>query len=244
MKSSLFAVWACAPRVRGPCFLIALAFLWASPSRAETITMADVVPADNDSAEISGYVYYDANADDKPETTDWALYGAEVSLTNVTTGISTYVFTNMDGSYAFTGLAAGTYTIAMLTPCCSPGATNLGELCDAGGNCIAYEGLDVNGHTVPAAGTALVSECANITLGAGYTAEWYDFGELVFPVALMSKQELIGGGYQQHLPPTVVPLPPNWSTPAVPEPAMLAMAISAGVLTLGRLTWRARRARR
>jgi hypothetical protein len=195
--------------------------------------MATLAHGPNNNGIISGYVYYDANADGKPETTDWALYQSEVSLTNVITGASTDVYTNLDGSYEFTGLAAGTYTIAMVTPVTSPGAANLGALYDASGDPIAFEGLDENGHSVAAAGTASVNKISDLTLGAGYEAEWYSFGELVYPIALISKREFIGEGYMQFLPPTAVPVPPTWS-PMTPEPGFLAMTLGAGLL----MAWR------
>jgi hypothetical protein len=239
----LWAVWACAPRVRWICFLAAVTFVSASPSLAGTISTASLAQDANNTGLISGYVYYDANANGKPDLTDWALYQAEVALTNVATGATTDVFTNVDGSYAFAGLAAGTYTIAMLTPCSSPGTTNLGGLYNASGICLAFDGLDQFGRPVAAAGIASVNEVSDITLaGAGYKAEWYDFGELVYPVALISKQELIGGGYMEQLPPAVVPPPPDWSS--APEPGLLAMTLGTGLLMAGRFAWRTRRARR
>jgi hypothetical protein len=234
------AVWACAPRARRLWFLAAIPFLLAPPSRAETISMSSLV---SNSGVISGYVYYDENANGKPDLTDWALYQAEVSLTNVGTGASTDVLTAADGSYAFTGLAAGTYTIAMLTPCSSCEKANLGVLYDASGDLVAYAGFDEHGYSVVAAGIASMNKVSDVILGAGYKAEWYDFGELVYPVALISKQQFIGGGYMEHLPIGVIPPAPDWG-PVTPEPSFLAMALgAAGLATVARFAGRGRRRR-
>ena len=241
MKPFLLAVRACAPRSRCIYFLAAMTFVWAPPTWASTITSSPPAFGPSNNGIISGYVYYDANGDGKPETTDWALSGAEVSLTNILTSTSVDVYTAMDGSYEFTGLAAGTYTIEMVTPSSSPEVANLGVLCDSSGVCIAYNGLDAKGNVVPAAGAASLNMVSDITLGPGYTAKWYDFGQLVFPVDLFSKRLLIGGGNLEQLPPTVIPPPPVWGPP-VPEPSVLAMTFGAGLLaTFARFAPRRRR---
>jgi hypothetical protein len=165
-----------------------------------------------------------------------------VTLTDLLTGATTDVFTAVDGEYDFSGLAAGTYTIAMVTPSASPGATNLGALYNAAGILIAYEGLNSSGHVVPAAGTASVNEVSDLVLGAGagYQAEWYDFGELVYPASLISKQMFIGNGYPEFLPPIAMTPPPDWQPAS--EPGLLVM-LGGGLVALSRYTWCARRRR-
>jgi hypothetical protein len=67
---------------------------------------------------ISGLVFYDANKDDKPNLTEWAIACAQVALSMIGSSVPEIVTrTQSDGSYKFTNLPAGKYTLEMITPC-------------------------------------------------------------------------------------------------------------------------------
>ena len=67
-------------------------------------------------------MYVDANNNQVMDSGDWAIADATISLTKA--GGSTplaSILSGQNGSYTFAGLAAGTYTVAMMTPTNHPG---------------------------------------------------------------------------------------------------------------------------
>ncbi len=179
-----------------------------APSSPAMFYMASAdsgVPAASDStASISGYVYVDVNDNGVMDTSDWAISGAEIQLSSQGSTAVTIAYSKTDGSYAFTGLGAGTYSVTMLTPCCQPGTTTMGVLQDAVGNSLPP-------------GTATQGQFSDITVAAGNTGTNYNFGELVYPIAAYSKRLLMDDNAVIH---------------TVPEPGTLVL-LAVGGLILG-----------
>jgi hypothetical protein len=89
---------------------------------AETLTVnlaAGATSANNNfgyvTGTISGYAYSDANANKSKDSGETALNSVAISLKDSTGGIVATTTTAADGSYSFTGLAAGTYSVLAAT---------------------------------------------------------------------------------------------------------------------------------
>ena len=128
-----------------------------------------------------------------------------------------------DGSYTFSDLTAGDYTITLLTPSSDPGQPSVGTLTDANGNNVTT-------------GTGTVSgpdSIADIQLNDGDTGVNYDFPQLAYPYQLLSKRMLLNTNPGvQHTTPAPPPVP-------VPEPSSLVLLAVAGLLLGGlRRRWR------
>jgi len=80
----------------------------ASPSKLTYSALA--ASTDSQSASLAGLVYYDANANGTVDSSDWAIYDAKVTL-KWDTNSSLVVYTGSDGTFKFSGLVAGTYSI-------------------------------------------------------------------------------------------------------------------------------------
>lgn len=79
-----------------------------------TVTVQDFIPS-----EIAGYVYIDANHNGVRDAGEQGLAGVAVNLTGTATGnqaVNTIVTTLADGSYKFTNVAPGSYTITETQP--------------------------------------------------------------------------------------------------------------------------------
>lgn len=166
---------------------------------------------------LSGYVYVDTNNNGVMDTMDWAIAEAKISLAlSGASDPAMLAYSKKDGSYSFSSLVAGNYTISMLSPCVAPGTDTKGQIRDKDGN-------------VDLARTAQVQVArdvfSNIDLAAGYTGVNYNFAELVYPIGLVSKRMLIGDD------PGVIH--------TVPEPGTLMLLVMAG-LCFGGLAWRRR----
>lgn len=172
---------------------------------------------------LSGFVYVDENDNHAVDSADWAIASAKVSITEV--GSSTpagYAISNQDGSYSFGDLAAGTYAIALLTPCTKPGQ-------DSGEWRTIMNGATVIG--VGTAGTVEQNAYNDVTLGSGDTGTNFNLAELVYPSDLISKAMfLMSSPAILHTSDVVTPA-------AIPEPGSLAMLAITG-LVLGGLHWR------
>ena len=114
-------------------------------------------------ATVSGYVYVDVNKDGLRESGEPGLAGLTMTLSGVDyTGKSVTarsVVTQADGSYVFSGLPPGTYTVTEAT---SPtGYTSW---------------LKTSGNVTPIANSQKVSDITGIVVAAGKTARENDFG--------------------------------------------------------------------
>jgi hypothetical protein len=193
----------------------------SSASTNSSTTSLQLADAANDAKpanSLSGFVYLDVNANGIMETVDWAIPDMTLKLTEISgSAPPVIVYTKPDGSYTFTNVQPGTYSITMLTACPQPGAITLGTLRDK----------DYNPVPDPP-GPGKVVECgfAEIVMQSGYTGENYNFAELIYPAAAVSKRLLIDGG-SQH---------------TTPEPGALALLAAAG-LTLAGFIIRRRAAR-
>lgn len=167
-------------------------------------------------ASLSGYVYFDVDPNDGiMGDTDWAIADAEIGLTQV--GSSQPVplaYTHTDGSYSFTGLAPGEYTITMLTPSSPSDQYCVPELLDKDGN-------------KEYVGEPTTNAFSHITLDDGYVGRYYSFAELSYPIALISKRMMLNSS------PRVI------HTHSIPEPGTLVLLAMAG-LFFGGLAWRRR----
>ena len=135
-------------------------------------------------------------------------------------------YTGSDGAYTFSNLAAGSYTVTLLTPSSDPEQPSVGTLTDASGNTVstgtgAIVGLD---------------SIADIQLSDGDTGANYDFPQLTYPYQLLSKRMLLnttpGVTNTTPIPPPIV----------VPEPGSFMLLLVAGLL-LGGLRLRRGRTR-
>jgi protocatechuate 3,4-dioxygenase beta subunit len=113
-------------------------------------------------AGLSGYVYVDANKNGVKDAGDGAVAGVAITLKDA--GGSTVVSTTTagDGSYSFTGLTPGTYSVFEgATPLYAEATNNVGTV-NGGPSGTAPAGKD---------------EIDNVQLGPGQSGTNYDFGE-------------------------------------------------------------------
>lgn len=165
---------------------------------------------------LAGYVYVDTNKNGVMDMTDWAIAEAKIQLTG--NGMTTLAYSNKDGSYSFSSLTAGVYSLTMLTECVAPGTDTKGQILDKAGkvDTARTNAVDASVHDV----------FSNIQLPAAYTGVNFNFAELVYPISLVSKRMLIGDD------PGVIH--------TVPEPGAFALLAIAGAC-FGGLAWRRRR---
>jgi hypothetical protein len=159
---------------------------------------------------ISGYVYLDVNDNGVMDAVDWAISGAEIGLSRQGSAGVTVAYSKQDGSYTFSGLAAGTYSVTMLTPNCQPGKEDTAGVLHG-----------AVGDVLPSAAGA-EDHFTGIVVASGDPGTNYNFSELVYPVAAYSKRLLIGDGGVIHTVPETT----------VPEPGPL-MLLATGGLILG-----------
>jgi hypothetical protein len=187
----------------------------------------DPFVSDNGTASLSGYAYVDTNSNQKMDSSDWAIADATITLTE--DGSSTpfaSVLSGHDGSYSFAGLAAGKYTLTMVTPTNHPGQDS--------GQSRAI--LDASGQLVNLTDTVGQNAYVGIALGDGYTGTNFNFAELTYPGVLISKAMLLGSSPPVIHTNDVVPAIP------VPEPNALVLLTVVG-LYYSAMGWRRYRKR-
>jgi uncharacterized protein (DUF2141 family) len=131
-------------------------------------------------AKLSGHVYVDPNQDASHGTgaNDRPLAGIKVTLTGTDVDgnpVNTFVFTDANGFYEFTGLVPGTYEV-------SEGTVSDATLNDA---------ADVAGSK---GGTVTNEKVSAITINSGDNATNYDFTEVEAPASLAGSVKVNGTG--------------------------------------------------
>lgn len=88
-----------------------------SYSGTKSVTPEVEEPPPPATASVSGLVFFDADGDGERDVDEPGIAGVLITLTN-TDGVTpdVTVLTGLDGTYSFTGLAAGNYTIAESQP--------------------------------------------------------------------------------------------------------------------------------
>jgi hypothetical protein len=168
---------------------------------------------------LSGYVYLDSDKNGCMDPTDWAIDGAVVELLKADDpDFHRQTPTDKFGFYCFEGLESGSYTIRQVTRAGLDGADNLGKLLQ----------VDSDTEIVPVDNYGVVGDDTflSILIGQqGARGMWYNFGERIYPIELVSKHMLLT------------------STPGiqhVPEPGALQL-LAVGGLAIGCLAaWRRR----
>lgn len=111
----------------------------------------------NAPASIAGFVYEDDNNNGVHDAGDMGIYGVVITLYDTNHNIVAQTTTNYDGSYSFTGLAAGNYTMEETQPeFYFQGANNVGSL-----------------------GGSVVDDVFSFSLNPGDNGTDYNFGELL-----------------------------------------------------------------
>ncbi|MEN6406907.1 MAG: SdrD B-like domain-containing protein [Thermoguttaceae bacterium] len=170
---------------------------------------------------MAGLIFYDANGNDTADNSDWALSGAEVVLSKSGSDTKICLYTGTDGSYKFTDLPVGIYTVSLILSDSDSGTNSLGTLLDSSGSVVST-----------GRGTVGTDTFTGIDLESGYSGENYNFSQLSYPASLVTKRLLtnINPGLH-HI--TVTPSP-------VPEPGTMALLVVGG-LCIGGMAWRRRR---
>jgi VCBS repeat-containing protein len=129
-----------------------------SATATATVTVSSSNSTTTTSGTLSGFVYFDVNNSGVFEPTELGIGGITITLTGTKTSdssaVSLTIKTADDGSYSFTGLDAGSYTIKETQP-----------------------SFVIDGQTTSASGTATTNQIV-ITLSAGGSAVSNNFGEL------------------------------------------------------------------
>ena len=163
-------------------------------------------------ASLSGLVYCDSNQNGAVDEYgyDWGIAEARIALSKVgSSDPALIVLSAKDGSFKFSGLSAGTYTLTMLTSSSLPGQDLLGVVLDKAGN-------PVKGNS----GTVSTDTFSNIVLGDGYSGVNYAFAETAYPIAVISKRMLLNSDPGNTRPEL---------TEVVPEPSSLLLLAMAGL---------------
>jgi hypothetical protein len=190
------------------------------PSSSSSL-VASLDAASNESSgstSLSGVVYYDTNGNGVRDTDDYGIRDALLTLTTSDSTVSTR--SSASGGYSFSDLSPGTYAIALSIADSNPGTITVGTITDAEGNTVTT-----------GRGVAGIDTITDIVLEDNYTGVNYDFGQLSYPLSLISKRLLLntdtglthtstGGGN---------------NPPPVPEPGTLVLLAVAGLFFAGRV---------
>jgi hypothetical protein len=137
---------------------------WTGSYSATGHITPDVVQSQPPTSSISGVVYADNNSSGTFDTGDSGLGSVTVTLTGYDVNgnpVSLTTSTHPDGTYSFSGLQAGTYTVTVGdVPLYNPSTDNLGNL----------SGTDNTGGQM------------TVTVAPGQNGTGYNFGEMFFGV--------------------------------------------------------------
>jgi hypothetical protein len=120
----------------------------------------DAPPPTVDAAKLSGYVYHDVNENGGHDQEDSGLSGVGLTLYDANLVVVAQTTTQDDGSYAFTGLAAGEYILVESQP----------------------DGYGQGTNELGSNGGALYTDMVDaftVTLAAGDNATGYLFGDVL-----------------------------------------------------------------
>jgi hypothetical protein len=121
-------------------------------------------------------VWYDADRDGNYAAPDSPIIGARVALFRMSDLDQplAVIGTAADGTYRFTNVAAGSYSLALIYPSTTGGQDSVGTLTDQNNNPVTT-----------GVGTLLAAKdmIVNIALGKGYQGTDYNFGEVVAPIS-------------------------------------------------------------
>ena len=161
------------------------------PSSSATTTVKAAASSSGKDPSISGYVYIDSNKDGQKDAGDYAVGGAPVTLSSLTSpGVSWSVLSGSNGSYSFSGIPAGLYTVSVpvFTDLIN-GSPSLGFFIDGSGNVYTPGGAGIpdSDFGTPVSG-GTVDSIADINLQSGFAALDYDFSELGVQTDMVSKR--------------------------------------------------------
>ncbi len=146
-----------------------------------TVTSASVIS--KATGKLTGYVYVDTNHNGIKDGADYAIADAKVSIA-MDGGKGTVVaYSAADGSYYFSNLASGTYTVKMDTPMTLPGR-------DSGQGQMVFD-ADGNILNAGTAGTAQQNAYSKVWLGDAQTGANFNFAEEAYPATLLSARMLM-----------------------------------------------------
>jgi len=160
--------------------------LFNSGATFVTVTHAAVIaaPPVKGTGSLSGFVYVDTNHNGVMDGHDYAIADAQVSLVQAgsNTALAT-LYSGKDGSFHFSNLVAGTYSIKMQTSCNLPGqdSSNWQMILDKDGKIVSVGNV----------GTVLQNAYSDIALGDGQAGQNFNFAEAAYPVALISARMLL-----------------------------------------------------
>jgi hypothetical protein len=181
---------------------------------SSTLAVSSLVDTGGGVGTLSGFVYVDTNQNHIMDAADWAIADAKVSLAlSGSGGVLTELYTQKDGSYNFSGLSAGAYTITMLTVCSQPGQDN-----GAARTILNKDGIPIS---VGTAGTVGQDTYSNVVLADGYSGIHFNFAENAYPIEVMSKRMILNTDPGVTHTTDIVP---------VPEPSSFVLLTIAGLL--------------
>jgi cyclophilin family peptidyl-prolyl cis-trans isomerase len=195
-----------------------------------TITRAAVVstpappPSTSGSAKLSGVLYFDKNHNGVMDGEDYILAGAKVSLmrTGSSTPVAT-VYAAADGSYQFSSLAAGTYSISMDSAGTAAGTVSLADAQTTAGFDVAPAAYPVS----LLSSRMLLASSPELPRAAQVLALQTSLADGI--AALGTDGNALAAGGDALAQPAGVTL--------APEPSSL-VTLSIGALVLGGIAWR------
>lgn len=147
-----------------------------------TVTGASVIS--ESAGQLSGSVYVDMNKNGIMDGDDYAIAGSKVSITlDGQDAPSAVVYSDSDGSYNFTGLGSGSYSVKMETPNALPSQ-------DSGAGRIVADPSE-NILSVGAAGAVQENTYSDVWLGDAQSGTNFNFAQEAYPVALISARMLL-----------------------------------------------------
>ena len=135
-------------------------------------------------ASLSGYVYLDVNTNHEKDSVDWGIPDAQIAITRLgdSAPIAT-VLTGVDGSYRYSGLSAGTYSLSMVTTPANPGLDDgkYRSILADNGKTLVNIGSD---------GAISANAYTGVALADNQIGTNFNFAQAVYPMGAISKRAL------------------------------------------------------